>query len=73
MAHSNVFHLCVAHIYYSGETLKDVVSARFAPAMLEPEPDYPPRIVAVLSAVRASTNEVERRLVRSHSFILCTM
>lgn len=51
------------------------MSGRFAPAMLEPEPDYPPRIVAVLSAVRTTESSRvgldERQLVRSHSFILC--
>lgn len=54
LAHSNMF-LRVLHVYVSGDTLKDVVSGRFEPRMLEPEPDYPSRIVTVLSTVRRTT------------------
>jgi hypothetical protein len=36
----------------SDATLKDVIGGHFAPGLLEPEPDYPRGIVAVLAAVR---------------------
>lgn len=37
----------------SAETLGEVIGGRFAPCLLEPEPDYPRGIVAVLAAVSA--------------------